>query len=304
MKSDVLIRRKMTAAQDPKFFFGEGEFTLSNGDRYVGCYGAHRNGTIWREGYGTYTSFDNHVYEGEWVNDKLVDEGAVAITFPTGDKFRGVISKDMYSGPGAYTFDNLMEISCAFMGNKPTGRITLFDLDGKMWTGMAEANHAVLLRENAFFINLNESEGMGKSKSGNEDIKYERNKSQMEASSSTSERKSDVFAKSTKTPYDIDFKESKWYQRYLRYQKMVESIASKSRQNLELTAEEVKWQAKARKSRHEIKKKLINKRKEKELKTTTYDKCLETLYRKPNAHLSPAMRVFRPTVDSRYSLSG
>ncbi|XP_031355277.1 uncharacterized protein LOC116179615 [Photinus pyralis] len=288
----------MTAAGDPKFFFGEGEFTLPNGDKYVGSYGAHRNGTVWREGHGTYTSEDNQVYEGEWVDDKLVDEGTAAISFPTGVKFRGVITKDKYSGPGIYSFDNLMEISCAFMDNKPTGRITLFDLEGKMWTGIAQEDHAVLLRENVFFVNINETEGMGKLKSSHEDKEFERRKAQMRASGTASERKSDVFAKSTKTRYDIDFKESKWYQRYLRYQTMVEAIASKSRQNLELTAEEAKWQAKARQSRHEIKQKFINKRKEEELKTITHDKCLETLYRTPNSQICPAVRVFRPSVDT------
>ncbi|KAK5641770.1 hypothetical protein RI129_010317 [Pyrocoelia pectoralis] len=282
----------MTAAEDPKFFFGRGEFTLLNGDKYIGEFGAHRNGTVWREGFGTYISADNQVYEGEWIDDKLVNESTVNITFPTGEKFRGVIRDDKYSGPGIYTFDNQMEISCDFYNNQPTGRITLFDLVGNLWT----EDQAVLLKENTFFGNISETQGLGKMK-----IKLEAEQEKVTKAKPNKivERESLVFAKSTKTAYDINFKESKWYQRFLRYQTMVDVIARKSQESLELTEEEAKWYAKARQNRREMKQKLIDREKDRERKDALDATPLETLYSKSKTNTSSVLKVFGPSKDTR-----
>lgn len=121
--------------EDPNLYFGTAEFILPNGDMYVGEYCAHRHGLIWREGKGKYITKDGQTYEGDWRDDKLIERTELVIKFPTGEEFHGSTVQDRYTGPGIYTMENTMDISCEFANNKPTGNIMLIDINGRVWGG-------------------------------------------------------------------------------------------------------------------------------------------------------------------------
>lgn len=65
---------------EPKeeFINGSGKFAFPNGDLYEGDYCAHISGLVWREGSGTYTTKDGHVYVGKWYNDKIVENSGTS----------------------------------------------------------------------------------------------------------------------------------------------------------------------------------------------------------------------------------
>lgn len=120
----------------PELYFGTGSFKFPNGDEYEGEYGAHRIGIIWREGSGKYTTHDGQVYEGVWKDDKLQEDTNITANYPNGAKYEGKISKSKYSGPGVYTLENGMIVSCKFRENKPVEDVTLVDVNGNFWVGL------------------------------------------------------------------------------------------------------------------------------------------------------------------------
>lgn len=120
----------------PELYFGTGTFKFPNGDLYEGEYGAHRIGIIWREGQGKYTTHDGQVYESIWKDDKLSEDTDVTINYSNGAKYEGKVSKNKYSGPGTYTLESDMMVSCQFRENKPIEEVTLIDVDGNLWVGL------------------------------------------------------------------------------------------------------------------------------------------------------------------------
>lgn len=133
--------------EDPNIFFGNGEFEMANGDKYVGDYCAHRYGLIWREGRGVYITKDEQTYEGEWKDDKLMEGRQIIIKYPTGEAYRGTTEKDKYSGHGVYTFENKMDISSEFVDNRPTGNVVLIDINGRLWEGKLKRLHFIQITE-------------------------------------------------------------------------------------------------------------------------------------------------------------
>ena len=125
----------MSEKSDPNFYFGDGEFTLPNGDSYKGRYGAHRTGVIWREGYGIYQTSDGQAYEGEWKYDKLLEKREIGITYPSGVEYHGCTLKNKYHGAGTYVLESGMNVSCCFEANKPVGVVSMIDCRGGVWTG-------------------------------------------------------------------------------------------------------------------------------------------------------------------------
>ncbi|KAF5291450.1 hypothetical protein FQR65_LT01761 [Abscondita terminalis] len=243
-------------ASDPNFYFGNGIFVLLNGDEYDGGFGAHKNGIIWREGYGIYKTNDGQIYEGEWLDDKLANDTLAKINFPNGDRFYGCTLENKMFGPGVYILENKLEISCVFHENRPRpmGEIILIDLDGRTWTGIANGEYAFLHPDNHFYYLISEIQGVGKLKS-----KYcESRKKLSEVVTTMNERKGSreiIFDKSTKTATGIDFTESRWYQRYLHYDTMLRTVTEKLKNNEPLTDEENKWYVQAQKNRRDVKKK-------------------------------------------------
>lgn len=127
---------KTTDTDLPELYFGSGSFKFPNGDAYEGEYGAHRIGIIWREGQGRYTTHDGHVYEGIWKDDKLLDDTDVSIKYSNGACYDGKLTKNKYSGPGIYTLENGMVVTCKFQDNTPTQEVTLIDVKGNLWVGL------------------------------------------------------------------------------------------------------------------------------------------------------------------------
>ncbi|KAK4874154.1 hypothetical protein RN001_013514 [Aquatica leii] len=279
---------------DPNFYFGNGRFVMINGDVYEGDYGAHKRGLIWREGYGVYTASDGQIYDGTWLDDEIADDTNVKITFANGDQFLGRTFENKFSGPGVFILDNNLEISCVFFENRPVGQIVLIDLDGRTWTGQAADGNALLSPDNHFYSFISESQGIGELKTKYRETNKPREKKHAEKNAKA---RKDYFAKSTKTPFDIDFKESKWYQNYLRYDTMFNTIAEKIKDDETLTKEESKWYSKAKKNRQDVKKKRMREKLEK--KKSSVDTSLSnSFYSKEFKTRWPAMKVIYPNRDS------
>merc|ERR1712137_1005713 len=64
----------------------QGDFVFPNGDEYSGGYISGENG-IQMSGYGTWTSKQGYVYEGNWQNDRM--EGQGRLSMPDGSVFEG-----------------------------------------------------------------------------------------------------------------------------------------------------------------------------------------------------------------------
>lgn len=146
-KSEVKSRRLSRLSQqtkveeeddtlpNPNFYFGCDTFILENEDTYEGHYCCHKSGIIWREGYGTYTTKDGHIYEGLWENDQLLNSPESKIIFPSQDTYLGSIINGKYSGEGVYVMDNKLIINAQFENNKPVGEVTLIDYEEHLWKG-------------------------------------------------------------------------------------------------------------------------------------------------------------------------
>ena len=78
---------------------GQGTYTFSNGDKYVGEF---RDGK--KNGQGTYIFSNGEKYVGEFRNDWRNGQGTY--TFPNGDKYVGEWRDDKKNGQGTYTFNN------------------------------------------------------------------------------------------------------------------------------------------------------------------------------------------------------
>ncbi|KAF5270696.1 hypothetical protein FQA39_LY01434 [Lamprigera yunnana] len=283
--------------QDQNFFFGEGDFIMSNGDTYTGEYFAHRRGLVWKEGYGIYRTKDGEIYEGKWLNDKLRDNELQKIKFSNGDEFCGYSIDEKFDGPGTLTLECKMDISCMFKNNKPVEEVTLIDINGRIWQGQAEEDHTSLLPENHFYLNLSDTGGMGEPKYKYKDYEAKETSSG-EIELSDKDWRKIIFAKSTKTSSAYNFRNSKWYQRYLRYETMLSTIAKKIKKNEPLSEDESKWYKKALENRTVVK---TPKRSELEerfpKKCTSHIALLEERRSKVYKERWPVMKVFYPKSD-------
>ncbi|MFM7255076.1 MAG: hypothetical protein ACKO3C_05380, partial [Betaproteobacteria bacterium] len=72
---------------------GQGTFTYSNGNKYVGKYRDDK-----RNGQGTLTFIDGRKHVGEWRDDKIHGQGT--LTFPNGEKYVGEWRDDKIQGQG------------------------------------------------------------------------------------------------------------------------------------------------------------------------------------------------------------
>ncbi|GJQ79958.1 hypothetical protein Trydic_g9437 [Trypoxylus dichotomus] len=231
--------------EDPDLHSGFGEFTLPNGDTYIGNFCAHRSGVVWREGHGIYTTRDGQVYQGQWSDDKLLDNREVMITYPSGVQYHGPLVKNKYHGPGTYILESNMNISCQFEGNKPVGTVTLIDCQGKLWRGTAEENSAILLPENVFYLNLNEYKGRGVSKHPIDisDMHPPASKcsSDEEEELPDKEWEKIIFAKSKLTENDVDFTDCSWWKNYENYRQKYDEIMDKLNEGISLNNDDYMW---------------------------------------------------------------
>ncbi|EEB15601.1 conserved hypothetical protein [Pediculus humanus corporis] len=121
--------------EDENILFVESDnvFTHNNGDEYSGQFSAFKDKQrIVMEGYGTYKTNDNQLYEGIWENDNLKE--ARKIIFSDLSEFSGFLEEMIIQGPGQYKFDNV-EISGNFVHNNLLGNIFLKDPNNHIWLG-------------------------------------------------------------------------------------------------------------------------------------------------------------------------
>lgn len=159
-----------------------------------------------------------------------------------------------------------------------------------------------MLPENVFFLHIGESEGVGKLKP-----KYaigsliDRSSQEGEGEEncpSDRELEKIYFAKSGKTGPDVNFADSKWYQRYRRYVTMLEAVSTKLEEEEDLTEEELKWYRKYQKFKRHTKAAKKEKKLEALKSTENGTKLLDKFYSKEFKNSCPPMKVVRPTKTS------
>ena len=142
---------------------GQGTYTWSNGDKYVGEYKdnqKHGKGTTifangnkyageWKDGkyngQGTYTFADGEKYVGEYKNNKSHGQGTY--TYSNGDKYVGEYKEGKYYGQGTYTFGNGAYNGDKYVGefkdDKYYGQGTYTSANGKIKEGIWENDKLV-----------------------------------------------------------------------------------------------------------------------------------------------------------------
>ena len=74
-------------------FYSDGEYLQSEID-----------GTIERQGNGTYITPDGTIYAGQWTGDRMNGQGK--ITFPSGVEYEGDFVNNQFHGTGKYMWPN------------------------------------------------------------------------------------------------------------------------------------------------------------------------------------------------------
>lgn len=124
-------------------------FRFKNGDVYVGQYQVTAEGGVVRHGKGRYFTADKCTFHGTWENDVLKE--AERITYPDGSWYQGRLEDGGYVDGGKYSVPHLGELECTFSQKRPSGLVTLTDIDGGIWQGRTDENSVRLLPRNHFF---------------------------------------------------------------------------------------------------------------------------------------------------------
>lgn len=148
---------------------GEGLFVYSSGDTYKGHFSSGKKSGLgtytWmgedgapaatytgafaadkRNGYGVFTSADNTVYKGYFVNDKREDENAEVLIPVTGggeDRYYGGYVSDVRQGFGYYFYASGDVYIGEFENNKPHGQGTVYFVNGGSFKGRFENGNVV-----------------------------------------------------------------------------------------------------------------------------------------------------------------
>jgi hypothetical protein len=116
---------------------GEGTYTASNGDEYVGHFsndlkdghGTYRsaNGDVFVGTYhagnrttGTYTAANGDIYEGEYLNEYKEDTSGVYTT-TSGSRYEGGFHMDYWEGLATFTWANGAVMTSGWCGGAPHG---------------------------------------------------------------------------------------------------------------------------------------------------------------------------------------
>ncbi|CAD7079555.1 unnamed protein product [Hermetia illucens] len=138
--------RKKDAKRNVPILIQTGKFEFENGDWYEGEYAMDsKSNTIFRQGAGTYTTAEGHVYEGKWLNDKLVIKAKVK--FPTNAYFEGAMDETPTYTIGTYTFCDRCEITGDFkkLFNEGKNAATFTDPGGNAWDIKLRDGHLELM---------------------------------------------------------------------------------------------------------------------------------------------------------------
>lgn len=233
-----------TTVADTEYYYGSTTFfRFPNGDTYMGEYCAHRAGLIWREGSGVYSTHDGHTYEGEWKEDRLVENKPVKVKYPNGSEYSGRLYKGKYYGSGTYTLPNGFVVSSGFADNKPVKDTIVIDVLDKLWCGHTKNNSdcTYLLPENEFYLNIDDNRGKGDLKV--KPIKKPRLPPEEHTVIVDEEDEKTIFAKSTKTKDSLTLEDSLWYNRFKDFKEKHGAIKQKIKQfgQSSLDAGERKW---------------------------------------------------------------
>lgn len=307
LSSDITSISTTTANNNSDYYYGtKTYFRLPNGDTYTGDFCAHRAGLIWREGFGVYTTHDGHIYEGEWKEDRLLENKPVQIQFPNGAKYSGKLLKGKYSGGGVYTLPNGFLVSSNFNENKPLKDTIVIDVLDKLWCGYTKNNtdFTYLLPENEFYLNINNDHGKGVLK-----VKPPKTKPTEDHTAITTEEEDDekiIFAKSTKTRNSLDFEDSLWYKRYKTFKDKHDSIKQKIREfgKNAIETDEMNWWTKYQKYKARQKQRPIKKQETAEIKKYPEIRCAVVFYpeKQPEADAFEVKQKIEDENERRHSI--
>ncbi|XP_041361339.1 MORN repeat-containing protein 2-like isoform X2 [Gigantopelta aegis] len=110
-----------------------GIYVFPNGDKYEGEYIQSAGGSLERNGFGTHTTTDGVVYEGDWVSDKMTGRGK--LTHPSGAVYEGEFLNNKFNGQGKYVWPNGSFYEGQFVDNRLQGDGQFTDTDIQKWTG-------------------------------------------------------------------------------------------------------------------------------------------------------------------------
>jgi len=122
----------------------QGDFVFPNGDEYSGGYISGENG-IQMSGYGTWTSKQGYVYEGNWQNDRM--EGQGRLSMPDGSVFEGQFQNGKFHGHGVYCWSDGSKYEGPFEENRPDGEGKYYDVENRQnWIGKFHPKGALQLK--------------------------------------------------------------------------------------------------------------------------------------------------------------
>ncbi|KAI8808991.1 hypothetical protein BJ742DRAFT_257622 [Cladochytrium replicatum] len=126
--------RRPGSGNEPALVIQTGSFIFPDGSRYEGSYTTQDDGSVMRQGVGTYTcSKSKKRYSGQWEMDKI--SGAGKIEFASGSVYTGHWKDNMYQGEGTYSWPDGSKFTGVWEGNIMQGNGRYVDQQNHHWVG-------------------------------------------------------------------------------------------------------------------------------------------------------------------------